>query len=168
MANEKNKKWTRKRIVLLIIVIVVLILLYQPFYAEMLKAAIADNNINKVNIILALPGNINYRFSAPLLETVGKTPLDMACINGNYEMMELLLQNGAKPSADPDFRQPLTYILGGNHKDMLKRTKLLVKYGAEINNGDGSGEQPIDNLFGRSDFRDFKDKSKLEEANCIR
>ena len=162
MTKERSKK-LKKRIALLIIVAVLLVLVYPMFYAEMLKAAIVDSNVNRVRVLLALPGNVDYRFSAPLFEINTKTPLDIDCMNDNYEMMELLLQNGANPSADPGSGQPLSFVLSGKYQGLLERTKLLAENGAMINIGDGRERQPIQSLFGRSDYRD---RATLAEANA--
>ena len=148
-----NTKWTKKRIVRLAVVIFIAVMVYQPVYSEWLKNTIRNNDLAMTKVIVTIPGNVNFRFSAPYLELVGKTALDVACMNDNYEIMEILLKHGAKSSYGRGNRQPLTYVLSGDYRGLHDRTKLLVEYGAKINIGDGSGEQPLQSLFGRSDYR---------------
>ena len=160
---EKKKKWTKKRIVRWAVFILIIVLVYQPVYAELLKNAIRNNDVQMTKVILSIPGNVDFRFSAPAIEVVSHTALEVACKDDNYEIMELLLEHGAKPSYEPGHAQPLSYILQGNYIGLFDRTKLLIEYGAEINIGDGSGRQPIESLFSRLDYLD---ELTLEDANA--
>ena len=165
--KKKKLKLTKKRIALLIVVVVIAALLYPVVYTEMLKAAIRDNNTSGVKVLLAMPGDVDFRVYAPRLEIEGFTALEVACWNGgDYEMIELLLQNGASPNNDPDFDQPIQYVLGGRYEGMLDRAKLFVEYGADLNLEGGYDKSSVGSLFKRRDYEKYKDKMTLDEANA--
>ena len=65
----------------------------------------------------------------------------IACQNGNYEMVELLLEKGAKILRSDAYRRSalIHSIISGN----VKITSLLLKRGSLFNKGDRSDNSPL-------------------------
>jgi len=76
------------------------------------------------------------------IDSEGSTPLIQACIQGNIECAQLLLDAGANPSIYYQYPgySPLINAVKKNDKTMVE---LLVKHGATINAKDSEGWTPL-------------------------
>lgn len=129
-------------------------LLYNnQIYAQRVISAVEQNDIIALEQLLALPfGNLNCKPSLWLLEVLSEqntaTPLQVACKEGNPEIVELLLKNGAKANYthwDQSRNQgsPLTNAAGSLSDQRLQVMKLLVAYGADVNYEDANGNDAL-------------------------
>ena len=160
MANANRQKKSKKPIILIVILVAVFVLIYPTLYVESLNGAVKDNDFARVKFLVALPGSLNYHFFYG--DGHGNTPLEVACMQSNYRMIELLLQKGANPNAPEGFRQPLDYAFGSDHEVLFESVKLLVENGADLTLA-GNGEANADSLLSR---HDYLDKASLEAANA--
>ena len=161
---NKKRIIPKKVLVFCAVLVAIFILIYPTLYVESINAAIRDNGIIRVKIMLALPGDVNYRWY--LGDVAGRTPLEVAGMEGNTDIMALLLLNGAKPNNDPQkgFGQPIEYVFGRRiYEGLFDRTKLLVESGADLSIR-GSYDAPIiHRLMTRPDYL-YEDT--LEAANA--
>ncbi|MCL1895610.1 MAG: ankyrin repeat domain-containing protein [Clostridiales bacterium] len=120
-----------------------------------------ENDSGRVRFLMVMPGSINYHYFYG--DGYGDTPLEVACKKKNYEMMELLLQNGAKPNSPDGFAQPVDFVFGGmEYEGVFNCTKLLVAYGADLNIRGSRDSPTIYRLMTRSDYIN---ESTLKAAN---
>ncbi|TMI12470.1 ankyrin repeat domain-containing protein [Candidatus Bathyarchaeota archaeon] len=67
-----------------------------------LTGAVANNHVEISKILVKRGANVNHRYEG------GVSPLMEACLNGNLELVNFLLENGADPSAKTkDEKTPL-------------------------------------------------------------
>ncbi|MFV0364343.1 MAG: ankyrin repeat domain-containing protein [Suipraeoptans sp.] len=89
----------KKKIIIIGICIVVAVMLYRAIspriYTARLNSAIVKNDVSEVKRLLEKDGDINRSNDIRWLEDIGDTPLQKACIYGNIEIVELLIENGA-------------------------------------------------------------------------
>lgn len=86
--------------------------------------AVRDNNTELVQFFLAHGASVNYMI---VRREYDSTPLTEAVVNGNYDLAELMITNGAYPNS----------LVGGVtalHKARTaKLVELLIEHGAEVN-----------------------------------
>ncbi len=118
-----------------------------------LTQAVLDNDIEQVKELIdegADVNELNDNYESPLLKT-SHTDEDHL----NLEMLKLLLDNGADPSiGDADDWTILHAAASMGDKQAID---LLLKYGANINQQDSSGESPIfDTTYEVDDVKTFQ------------
>src|SRR5438445_1575329 len=64
-----------------------------------LTGAVANNHVEISKILVKRGANVNHRYEG------GVSPLMEACLNGNLELVNFLLENGADPSAKTQVRK---------------------------------------------------------------
>jgi ankyrin repeat protein/L-ascorbate metabolism protein UlaG (beta-lactamase superfamily) len=104
--------------------------------------AVIDGNLEAVTALLDEdPALINDR------DADGMTPLNLAAINGNYEIVkELLIRNADINIGDVDNSQPIHLAaISGN----VQIAELILASGADINEQDNNGTTPLGFAVGR-------------------
>ncbi len=95
--------------------------------------ALMQDNSTDVMKILREPVNPNYKDEVSEVE---HTLLDIACEDGNYEIIEKLLNLGANPNVlGPDGLAALTHALYAKRKteaESIRIAKLLISHGATV------------------------------------
>ncbi len=100
--------------------------------------AIRKNDINKLESILRF-ANPNTVSGNAILEAISEkaryTPLSVACQEGNFEMVKLLVENGADVNYVPllTIASPLGLAAQSDSVDNLKIVKFLIENGADVN-----------------------------------
>lgn len=110
--------------------------------AAQIHDAVSDGNLEAVMALLDEdPALINGR------NTDGMTPLNLAAINGNYEIVkELLRRNADIHIGDADNSQPIHLAaISGN----VQIVELILASGADINEQDNNGTTPLGFAVGR-------------------
>ena len=158
MGSQKKKK---KAIIFTIILVIVFALIYPMLYAEMLNEAVKDNSFSRIKFLLVLPGSVNYHYFYG--DGYGNTPLEVACMKSNYQMIELLLQNGANPNSPEGYDQPIDYAFGSDYEVLFECVKLLVENGADLNL---AGDSSMGNVYWLFNRHDYLDETSLEAANA--
>lgn len=104
-----------------------------------LADAIKDKDISRVRSILSNSGDPNY------INEDEEIPIYIACELGLYNIMNLLIENGANPFILKDDNSNLfhTALDIKDKSDKLKVLELLVKNNVNINQRDFNGETPI-------------------------
>ena len=113
-----------------------------PLHASEIHEAVNDNNLALVKALLAEdPTILNDR------NADGMTPLNLAAINGNYEIVqELMNRNADIHIGDLDNSQPIHLAaISGN----VQIAELLLASGADINEQDDNGSTPVSFAAGR-------------------
>lgn len=107
---------------------------------DQLRAAMRNKNIDRVQEILesGVIGNLNEK------RRNGWAPLRLALAEHCVEGLDLLLQAGANPNADPDLgdKSPLGEAMTTWEKKIQLVSKLL-EYGADPNKADSDGRLPL-------------------------
>jgi ankyrin repeat protein len=93
-----------KKIILIITAVFLImaapIYYYNQIYARKIAAAIWDRDIAKLEKLVKQKGNINSTQSiidwSRLIEKGNEPPIIYACLSGNFEIVKLLVENGAK------------------------------------------------------------------------
>ncbi|MBQ4544361.1 MAG: ankyrin repeat domain-containing protein [Oscillospiraceae bacterium] len=129
---------TTKKLILLFLLLNMLFVGYGKIQCNRMLDAIRSNDINKLERIL--------KFADPdcVTDTVVKsvmsekfryTPLGEACKKGNFEMVRLLLENGADVNYVPinTGASPLGFAAESDSDDNLKIVEFLLENGADVN-----------------------------------
>ena len=161
MVYTGRQRKKKKYIILIVILIASFVFIYPILYAELINDAVRSNDFSRAKFLLSLPGDINYHYL--IGDSYGNTPLEVACMNNNYEMMSLLLQNGAQPSYANRLTQPLEFVFDGDVEGLFERTKLLVESGAELSIKKNPDALIIYELMTRPDYLH---RPTLETANA--
>ena len=83
-----------------------------------LTGAVANNHVEIAKILVKRGANVNHRYEG------GVSPLMEACLNGNLEPVNFLLENGADPTAKTkDEKTPLTFAKEKNHGEVVEALK---------------------------------------------
>lgn len=106
---------------------------------DMMIEAIEENNISKLETALSF-GNPNYVKGNALFDRfceIGdkKTPLQFACYKGDYDMVKLLINNGADVNYTKmnAIYSPLIWAIKGKSEKDIEIVKYLVENGADVN-----------------------------------
>ena len=135
-----------KKIMILLVAIALIFLIYnsipvhiEKYYCSQMLEAIEENDMKKLQSALE-KGNPNSVLGIPwleffMIEFSRKTPLQYACLNGNYDMVKLLIDSGADVDYSPlnTISSPLCYVLKSDSPDKLKLVRLLLKNGDYAN-----------------------------------
>ena len=116
-----------------------------------LNRAIYDGNIIELEKILkkctkreinSLPFN---QMLARLMDFYNRTPLENACMSGEYQMVKLLIEYGADVNFTNPYtgRTPLLAATYAPGKEEVKIVKFLIECGADINVADNYGNTPL-------------------------
>ena len=106
---------------------------------DVMMEAIEENNISKLETALMF-GNPNYVKGNALLDhfcevPYKKTPLMLACYQGKFDMVKLLIEKGA----DVNYTKinaalsPLVWAIQGQSEQDLEIVKYLIEKGADVN-----------------------------------
>ena len=105
-----------------------------PYGDPMLVLAVKEKSIKVFDYLLSSPEiNINKANS------YGETPLMMASINGDLEMVKTLVE-GKKADLNKSGWNPLLYACS---KGRLEVAKYLVQHGADVNSTSPNGSTPL-------------------------
>ncbi len=104
---------------------------------EPLHSAVAENNAKDVINLLAGGADVNFRDEA----NEGTTPLFLAVKNGNLEIVEALLNFGAKVNAQDDNKR--TALMNLDYETTPEIVSLLLKYNASVSNIDSEGNNVL-------------------------
>ena len=113
-----------------------------PLYASDIHDAVNNNDLEIVRTLLdGDPSIVNER------NADGMTPLNLAAINGNYDIVkELLIRNADIHIGDLDNSQPIHLAaISGN----VEIAELLIASGADVNEQDENGATPLGFAAGR-------------------
>ena len=125
-----------------------LTMVWKPLYTASLNLAINLNSVTAVKILTSLPGDMDRDNSIRLADVWFNSPLQVACINGNVEIVEILLKKGA--NINTKGWKPLTLALTNKESNTYEMVKLLIEYGASMDN---MQEPPIESLLiGKYDY----------------
>lgn len=100
---------------------------YSPHIYSELELAIKINDLDKTNKLISTGMNIEGRMNDGM-------PLKIAIENGNYEIVKLLIERGAKVNGVKDSFSPLhTASKFSNNNNSIKIIELLLLKGANVN-----------------------------------
>ena len=104
--------------------------------------AVINRDIEAVKQHLAAGTNVDEK------DGVGWTPLHYAAVEGNKEVVELLITKGADVNAkdDQSGETPLHFAAFSGHKEIVE---LLIAKGADVNAKDDDGKTPLDSAIRR-------------------
>ena len=110
------------------------------YYSKKLIDAIEENDVAKVEKLVKSPfGSVNSlprnAFLARLVEISVETPLQVACHEGNYEIIKLLVDNGADVNKTGSYKISPLQSAAGAKEERLRIVKLLVENGADVGDG---------------------------------
>ena len=124
--------------IVLFLVLNVIYVGYGKIQCNRMIDAIENNDIIKLESILssANPNCVTDTAIGALLgQKARRTPLGEACNIGNFEMVKLLIENGADVNYVPRYtlNTPLSFAVRSDSVENLKIVKLLVEKGADVN-----------------------------------
>jgi ankyrin repeat protein len=101
-----------------------------------------DNSVEIAKLLIEAGANVNYIQKVEDFFTdsyIGETAIKIACINDNYELVELLLKHGADLNIKLDSPYDIPPICQLNFKSskFIQTAKLLMQNGASIDDGNG-------------------------------
>ncbi len=142
---------TFKIILILIALFLVLNMIYVGYgkiQCNRMIDAIENNDITELESILkfANPNCVtDTTIGAMLGQKAQHTPLGEACNAGNFEMVKLLIENGADVNYVPRYtlNTPLSFAVQSRSVDNFKIVKLLIENGADVNFRRGYQAIPI-------------------------
>ena len=141
--------------IILILIAVVLFLalnMISVFYGKIqcnrMIDAIENNDITKLESILNF-SNPNCTtitiVKSMLTQELRHTPLGTACDEGNFEMVKLLVEDGADVNYVPrnTLASPLGFAVRSNSIDNLKIVEYLIENGADVNCSGNNQSSPV-------------------------
>ncbi len=122
----------------LVLVLGILYISYQHFQCNRMIDAIREDNITRLNRIVKFsdPNCVNENLIRAIVnERYRFTPLGEACEAGNFEMVKLLVEDGADVNYVPLLTEasPLAFAAGSDSADNLKIVTYLIEKGADVN-----------------------------------
>lgn len=155
--KNSRRNWNYKAGLLILLVFVTVFLCMNYTWSNKLVAAIDRGNHEKFEIILEekgiysinLPAGVPWYFlPMPAMGSV-KSPLQVACAKGDYEIVEVLIKNGANVNFTAIGEEsPLNAVIASESDDKFNIIKLLIKNGADPDKKDSFGIAPILNIAG--------------------
>ena len=100
-----------------------------------LFAAVTHNEIETAKYLLSRKARLTYTPNRTY------TSIMMATVNGDSEMIKLLVANGAKPDPDKELDSPLLYAI---RTGLEETAATLLKLGADPNRIDSTGRSPLE------------------------
>ena len=125
---------------------------YEKIQCRRMINAIENNDIEKLERILKF-SNPNCTTEAAMVSAMSQTgrytPLGEACKTGDFEMVKLLVENGADVNYVPSYTiaSPVGFAVESDSTDNLKIVKYLIENGADVNYSRFSQSLPITMLF---------------------
>ena len=121
---------------------------YEKIQCHRMIDAIENNDINKLESILkfsnpnCVTGNV---IKSTLTQEFRHTPLGDACEAGNFDMVKLLVENGADVNYAPRYTMasPLGFAVESHCEDNLKIVKYLIENGADVNYSENGHVHPV-------------------------
>jgi len=133
MYKTKRRKMKILAIVMMGLLVLVLAVYFSPpAYTSRLNKAIRDNDEKKVAKILKQWGDVNRRNSMRLLRVSWNTPLEEACIEGNIDIIKMLVDEGAKVNLDDGGWSPLVLSLSNESEQQYEIVRFLISRGATL------------------------------------
>lgn len=115
----------------------------KPYLTPLLAAAMFGKE-DMEKILISYGADVNVK------RLDGKTPLHFAASNGSVEIVELILRNGPNISAmakyndtKPDLDFLVTPLMGAAMEGRVENLKVLLKYGAYVNQKNAYGWTPL-------------------------
>ena len=145
--NIKKRHYCFKAFILIISLIIVffavLYLYSHQLYAKKMLQAIEQEDISTIVQLAKSPiGNLNCKSTIWIAEVMSEEctpmPLQAACMQGNPEIVKILLENGANPNCTywdrtRDYGTPLSLAVSSQSDQRLELIQLLLTYGANPN-----------------------------------
>jgi len=128
-------------------------------------SAAAQGNVQAVKRHLAAGAEINAAFVAPGIPASGATPLHLAVLFNQSEMVRFLVSKGADPGTrarDEHGGTPLHWAAALGNIEMAER---LIESGADVNAADNNGFTPLN---ATNYDRESRRKAKLKIAELLR
>ena len=123
---------------------------YNKTKNKLYKALEEKKDVDTIKDLLVKGANPNKGFFD---DKIHSNPLIMAIQNDSVDIVQLLLEFGAKPNLPRDkylfdpLHQACSSMWTNNSEARLKCVKLLVKYGADVNSKDFNGQTPLQVLL---------------------
>ncbi|MBQ6901968.1 MAG: ankyrin repeat domain-containing protein [Oscillospiraceae bacterium] len=138
---------TTKKLILLFLLLNMLFVGYGKIQCNRMLDAIRNNDINKLERILkfADPDCVTDTVvKAVMSEELRYTPLGEACKKGDFEMVKLLVENGANVNYVPIKTEasPLGFAAKSDSVDNLKIVEFLLEKGADVNYSRNNHDHP--------------------------
>jgi Carboxypeptidase regulatory-like domain/Ankyrin repeats (3 copies)/Ankyrin repeats (many copies) len=119
-------------------------------YTSELSSAVADEDVDRVRELIIKGANVNAKE-----DSYSKiTPLFIAVETGDIEIVQLLLDNGAKINAQDKGKQ--TPLMRLDDDATTELVRLLVRYGAKVNAADKQGNTALTLAAGGADAEVIK------------
>lgn len=158
MKSKKPFKIILIAIVLLLVLNMVSVT-YGKIQCNRMIDAIKNNDIAKLESILrfANPNCVTDNIvKSVIYGEIRHTPLGEACDEGNFEMITLLVKDGADVNYVPidTFTSPLGFAVQSDSSDNLKIVKYLIENGADVNYSKNNHVHPANiAVSGRRELR---------------
>ncbi len=128
---------------------------YGKIQGSIMIDAIRENDIEKLESILkfanpnTIPGAVVIDAISQNIGEDNQTPLGAACDVGNFQMVKLLVEDGADVNYVPKnaFTSPLNIAVQSDSVDNLKIVKFLIEKGADIHYPNYKNDQPAYNVM---------------------
>ena len=136
------KKFVNKKLVITLAFLFVVIVFVCIFKNYMVKRALFDavekGDVVTTRELIGDGANVNaerYSWLMSLLHERNDTPLTIACRNGDYNMIELLIQNGADLNQSVKLTGwlPLFAAVSSSNPNRFKIAAYMISQGANIN-----------------------------------
>lgn len=169
--KTKHNKFKITLVISGIILILALCYNFNQVYSRKLINAIMDNDVERVRELIEQPGNVNslpyiYPDILVSIDISIYYPLHWACKVGNYEMVEMLINEGADINLkDPTVsRMPLSFAVVSASEERYKIIELLLDKGADSTTIDGNNSYA---LFECIIVRDVDDEEIREQSAVV-
>ena len=156
--------------------------MYNKHIIRSINKAIEEGNVDKVSRLISSCNNINdtpySAFFASILEKENVSPLNSACFLGEFEIVKVLIENGA----DVNYRKtqtentPLMNALVGsskNKRDRFNIAEYLLEHGADVNMVSTNSHTAIFDIISIVELEDVEEQQEqvrmiklFEEYGC--